>query len=88
MVLNAFIEVEDALVSLKYLKQQLESAEKQKIVAEKILKQREKMYLSGLDSYHNYLEARKSLIGTKSGVIKLKNYLLASQVKLIKSIGF
>lgn len=88
IVLNAFIEVEDALVSLKYLKQQLESVEKQKIAAKKILEQREKMYLGGLDSYHNYLEARKSLITSKSGVIKLKNYLLASQVELIKAIGF
>jgi len=86
-ILNAFREVNDALVSTVKLREQL-AAEEANVTAEsKRLELSRLRYDSGVSSYSDVLDAERFLFNAQLGAIQTRSDLLASYAQLYKALG-
>jgi len=87
VVLQAFREVEDALVSIETLKKEVSAREKQSIAAinaERLSKMR---YDKGITSYLEVLENQRSAFNAQISLSQTKEKLLFNYIALYKALG-
>ncbi|OHX66828.1 hypothetical protein NH26_10905 [Flammeovirga pacifica] len=86
-VIIAFKEVEDALASVQFYREELIAREmhvKAAVNAERLSKER---YDRGVTSYLEYLEQQRQAFEAELNLINLKSKILVSYVQLYKSLG-
>jgi NodT family efflux transporter outer membrane factor (OMF) lipoprotein len=85
--LEAFQEVEDALVKEEYQRNYLKELEKQIKYSEKSLEEARSRYLNGLDDYLRVLTALTSLQNLEQNLIGAKKLLLSHRIQLCRALG-
>ncbi len=85
--LNAFREVEDALVKIQNQKEFLIEVEQQIKSSENLLKTTTDRYLRGLTDYLNVTSAQTSYFNARSGYIKAKHELVEAHINLATALG-
>ncbi|MBH0177787.1 MAG: efflux transporter outer membrane subunit [Nitrospira sp.] len=86
-ILQAFQEVEDALVSVQKTKEQQEAQEQQVQALESSLHLAELRYQGGRASYLDLLTAKRTLFDAELALAKTRRNQLVSMVKLYKALG-
>jgi multidrug efflux system outer membrane protein len=86
-VLQAFQEVEDALISVQKTKEQQEAQEQQVQALESSLHLAELRYQGGRASYLDLLTAQRTLFDAELALAKTRRNQLVSVVKLYKALG-
>lgn len=86
-VLDAFQEVENALVREKYQHIYLEELQKQVNYSKKSLEEARTRYLNGLDDYLRVLTSLKSLQSLEQTQISAKRQLLSYRIQVYRSLG-
>lgn len=86
-VLNAFREVEDALMEVQTLKEQLEATNRQFIAAKNADKLSRMRYNLGVTSYLEVLESERTLFNVELNLSETKQLTLNSFIKLYKALG-
>ena len=86
-VLNAFREVEDALVELNTYKKELKVKEQQVEAAKNAVMLSRKRYDQGVTSFLEVLESERILFDSELQLSSIKASYLSSYIKLYKAIG-
>lgn len=86
-ILQAFQEVEDALISVQKTKEQQEAQEQQVQALESSLHLAELRYQGGRASYLDLLTAQRTLFDAELALAKTRRNQLVSVVKLYKALG-
>ncbi len=86
-VLNAFREVDDALIDVSTYGREAESRERQRAAAINAAKLSRARYDGGQTSYLEVLETERSQFGAELETAAAKGYLLSSYVYLYKALG-
>ena len=86
-ILQAFQEVEDALISVQKTKEQQEAQEQQVQALESSLHLAELRYQGGRASYLDLLTAKRTLFDAELALANTHRNQLASMVKLYKALG-
>ena len=86
-VLNAFREVEDALVEVHTYKEQAASKERQTDAARNALSLSRERYDRGATSYLEVLDAERSWFSAELGLSDVRRAYLTSYIKLYKALG-
>lgn len=86
-ILQAFQEVEDALISVQKTKEQQEAQEHQVQALESSLHLAELRYQGGRASYLDLLTAKRTLFDAELALAKTRRNQLVSVVKLYKALG-
>jgi len=86
-ILQAFQEVEDALISVQKTKEQQEAQEQQVQALESSLHLAELRYQGGRASYLDLLTAKRTLFDAELALAKTRRNQLVSMVKLYKALG-
>jgi multidrug efflux system outer membrane protein len=86
-ILQAFQEVEDALISVQKTKEQQEAQEQQVQALESALHLAELRYQGGRASYLDLLTAQRTLFDAELALAKTRRNQLVSVVKLYKALG-
>jgi multidrug efflux system outer membrane protein len=86
-VLNAFREVEDALIEVQTLKEQIEAKKRQYLAAKNAEKLSRMRYDGGVTSYLEVLESERTLFTAELELSEIKQLSLNSYIKLYKALG-
>jgi len=86
-VLNAFREVEDALIGIQQYQLQLEAANRQAIAARRAVEIAADRYQGGVDSYLTLLDAQRVLFGAELDESILLRAQRVSMIQLYKALG-
>ena len=86
-VLNAFREVEDALIEVQTLKEQLEAKNRQFLAAKNANRLSRMRYDLGVTSYLEVLESERTLFNVELELSETKQLTLNSYIKLYKALG-
>lgn len=86
-VLNAFKEVEDALVTIDAVGKQLTATRNLVAASVRARNEMERRYLKGIFPYDKFLEAEKSLFAAKSQLITIENLNIMARVQLHRALG-
>ncbi|ALN61190.1 efflux transporter, outer membrane factor (OMF) lipo, NodT family protein [Lysobacter antibioticus] len=86
-VLTAFAEVEDALAAIRYLHEQRDQAEHQRIALSEALRIAHNRYNEGYASYLEELDAQRNLFNAELTVVQLQADALTAEVNLYKALG-
>ncbi|GAB2486562.1 efflux transporter outer membrane subunit [Comamonas humi] len=86
-VLNAFAEVENALVGTLRLQEQLDGATRRREVLARSLGYAQDRYQAGYSSYLEQLDAQRNLYQTEIEVINLRQSQLQNRVALYQALG-
>jgi multidrug efflux system outer membrane protein len=86
-VLNAFREVEDALIEVQTLKEQIEAKKRQYLAAKNAEKLSRMRYDLGVTSYLEVLESERTLFSAELELSETKQLSLNSYIKLYKALG-
>ncbi len=87
VALQAFREVEDALASLRSLKQALTQEEVARQAAHKELSLSQTLYVQGVNSYLDVVTSQVAALDADRAVISLKARLRQADIALIRAIG-
>ena len=87
VVLNAFREVEDALVEIQTLNEQLAAKERQYLAAKNAAMLSQMRYNGGVTSYLEVLESERTLFGVELEISELRRTHLNSYIRLYKALG-
>jgi multidrug efflux system outer membrane protein len=87
VVLNAFREVEDALVEIETLKEQLAAKERQYLAAKNAQSLSQLRYNGGVTSYLEVLESERTLFSAELELSELQRLSLSSYIRLYKALG-
>jgi multidrug efflux system outer membrane protein len=86
-VLNAFREVEDALIETQTLKEQVEAKKRQYIAAKNAQMLSQMRYDGGVTSYLEVLESERTLFSAELELSETRQLTLNSYIKLYKALG-
>lgn len=86
-VLNAFREVEDALVAITTLKNELAATDRQQKAAKNANALSKQRYDKGVTSYLEVLETERTLFSVELQLSELQQQFLAAHVNLYKALG-
>ncbi len=86
-VLNAFREVEDALVSISTLKTELIARDQHVVAALRAQELSQERYDQGVTSYLEYLESQRQAFEAQQNFAGTKQQLLSSYAQLYKALG-
>jgi multidrug efflux system outer membrane protein len=86
-VLNAFREVEDALIEVQTIKEQLEAKSRQFLAAKNANRLSKMRYDLGVTSYLEVLESERTLFNVELELSETKQLTLNSYIKLYKALG-
>jgi len=86
-VLNAFREVEDALVEVQTFKEQLQSIERQYFAAKNAEMLSRMRYDGGVTSYLEVLESERTLFNAELQLSEVRQQTFNSYIKLYKALG-
>jgi multidrug efflux system outer membrane protein len=86
-VLNAFREVEDALVDVQTFKEQLKSIERQYLAAKNAAMLSRMRYDGGVTSYLEVLESERTLFNAELQLSEIRQQTFNSYIKLYKALG-
>lgn len=86
-VLNAFREVEDALVEVQTFKEQLQSIERQYLAAKSAEMLSRMRYDGGVTSYLEVLESERTLFTAELQLSEIRQLTFNSYIKLYKALG-
>jgi len=86
-VLNAFREVENALIEVQTLKEQLDAKNRQFIAAKNANRLSKMRYDLGVTSYLEVLESERTLFSVQLELSETKQLALNSYIKLYKALG-
>lgn len=86
-VLNAFQEVEDALVSLRLLADEFEVQQQALAAAQESLRLTTNQYLAGMVSYLNVVTAQTAALSAERSSLEIQGRRLQAAVTLLKAIG-
>ena len=86
-VLNAFREVEDALIEVQTIKEQLEAKSRQFLAAKNANRLSRMRYDLGVTSYLEVLESERTLFNVELELSETKQLTLNSYIKLYKALG-
>jgi multidrug efflux system outer membrane protein len=86
-VLNAFREVEDALVEVQTFKEQLQSIERQYLAAKNAEMLSRMRYDGGVTSYLEVLESERTLFNAELQLSEVRQQTFNSYIKLYKALG-
>ena len=86
-VLNAFREVEDALVEIETFNEQLESDERAYIAADNAARLSSSRYYGGVSSYLEVLETERSLFTAELQLSQTRQQTFSSYIRLYKALG-
>lgn len=86
-VLNAFREVEDALVEVHTFKEQLQSIERQYLAAKNAEMLSSMRYDGGVTSYLEVLESERTLFTAELQLSEIRQLTFNSYIKLYKALG-
>lgn len=88
-VLNAFKEVEDALIQIHHLKLQKTLVLKQIEAAQNVFNETEKRYLQGSTgyTYDKIIDARRSLVNAHNTLISIEKGYLMARIQLHLALG-
>lgn len=87
IVLNAFREVEDALIEVQSIKEQLEATKRQYVAASNAQKLSRMRYDGGVTSYLEVLESERTLFSVELQLSETRQLYLNSYIKLYKALG-
>lgn len=87
VVLEAFREVEDALVQIKSVDLQHEALLDQRAASRHTFRLRDDRYLKGIGEFDKVLEARRNFFNAEAGLITAKKNLALSRIRLHKALG-
>ena len=87
VVLNAFREVEDALVEIQTLKEQLVAKQRQYLAAKNAETLSRMRYNGGVTSYLEVLESERTLFSAELELSELERLSLNSYIRLYKALG-
>lgn len=85
--LNAFKEVEDALVTSRQLAEQEEREKRAVTAAEHYEKLANTRYKTGVDTYLNVITAQTSLLTSRQSLVGIQTTRMTSAVQLIAALG-
>jgi NodT family efflux transporter outer membrane factor (OMF) lipoprotein len=86
-VVNAFVEVEDQLAALGYVREQERQAEEQRTAVAEALRIARNRYREGYASYLEELDAQRTLFTAEQTVAQLRADLLTAHVNLYRALG-
>ena len=86
-VLNAFREVEDALIEVQTLKEQLEAKNRQFLAAKNAEKLSRMRYDLGVTSYLEVLESERTLFTAELELSEIRQSTFNSYIRLYKALG-
>ena len=86
-VLNAFREVEDALVEVQTLKEQIEAKKRQYLAAKNAEKLSRMRYDLGVTSYLEVLESERTLFSAELELSEIRQTTFNSYIRLYKALG-
>jgi len=86
-VLEAFREVEDALISVQTYREQMETVERKLIAARNAARLSAERYDKGVTSYLEVLDTERTLFSVELELSELKQTFLNTYVRLYKSLG-
>lgn len=84
---NAFLEVDDALVSITKLREQLSADEGNARAEQRRLELARLRYDAGISSYSDLLDAQRFLFSAELTAVQTRNNLLAATTQLYKALG-
>ena len=87
VVLNAFREVEDALIEIQTYKEQIDAKRRQVAAASNAAKLSRERYDQGITSYLEVLETERSWFNAELELSDVKRAYLSSYIKLYKALG-
>jgi len=87
VVRNAFVETDNALVSVQRLREQLEQAQQRLAAATEVLRIAHNRYANGYASYLEELDAQRTHYSVEVNVLQLQASLLAAHVDLYRALG-
>jgi multidrug efflux system outer membrane protein len=87
VVRNAFVETDNALVSVQRLREQLEQAQERLRAATEVLRIAHNRYANGYASYLEELDAQRTHYSVEVNVLQLEASLLAAHVDLYRALG-
>lgn len=87
VVRNAFVETDNALVSVQRLREQLEQAQARLAAAAEVLRIAHNRYANGYASYLEELDAQRTHYSVQVNVLQLEASLLAAHVDLYRALG-
>jgi multidrug efflux system outer membrane protein len=87
IVLNAFREVEDALIEVQTIKEQFEATKRQYLAASNAQKLSRMRYDGGVTSYLEVLESERTLFSVELQLSETRQQYLNSYIKLYKALG-
>jgi len=87
VLLNAFKEVEDALVSGKYQEENVNYLESQVEAAEAAMRLATDQYLRGIIDYLQVVVAQNSYLNAKRNLISARRQLVDSRIRLVTALG-
>ncbi|MEZ5727062.1 MAG: efflux transporter outer membrane subunit [Burkholderiaceae bacterium] len=86
-VLDAFREVEDALVALRMLEYQVAVQRRAERAAAQAVEQVSNQYAAGTVSFLNLLTAQTALLGARRALVELRSRLVDAGVRLVVAVG-
>ncbi len=86
-ILNAFREVEDALLTLQSSNEKLIQLNEQLDASSQALRLREQQYLQGVGEYDRLLESKFSFFNTKYALVSAKKDLVQGRISLHRALG-
>jgi len=87
VVLNAFREVEDALVGIETLKEELAAYQRRVNASVNAMKLSGDRYDKGVANYIEYLEAQRQAFESQLELVSTKQKLLSAYIQLYKALG-
>ena len=87
VVRNAFVETDNALVSVQRLREQLSEAQARLAAAAEVLRIAHNRYANGYASYLEELDAQRTHYSVQVNVLQLEASLLAAHVDLYRALG-
>jgi multidrug efflux system outer membrane protein len=87
VVLNAFREVEDALIAITTYKEELVAYEQRQEAAVNAMELSGQRYDKGVAAYIEYLESQRQAFDAQLGLVGAKQQLISSYVQLYKALG-
>ena len=86
-VLNAFREVEDALIDVQTYREQLEALDRQYVAAKNAEKLSRMRYNGGVTSYLEVLESERTLFNAELLLSETQQQTFNSYIRLYKALG-
>lgn len=86
-VLDAFRDVEDALVALRMLEYQVAVQRRAERAAAQAVEQVSNQYAAGTVSFLNLLTAQTALLGARRALVELRSRLVDAGVRLVVAVG-